>query len=215
MSREAIKCVPFSAQEHQRVREFEDSAKDGESHRYGQLAKWGPNKFVFPSCTDIDYIRNDFVVYPDDLWIITPPKCGTTWMQEIVWMIHTDADVSKAQYNQFYRIPFLELGSITKPRFGNVPKPDFETAEKNEENVIGFIAHSMEYVASLKRPRLIKTHMPLELLPKKLLETCQVIFNFPLTFYEFRVSLNWFFFWPLLLPKWTSFSSLKDLRLIN
>ena len=101
-------------------------------------------------------------------------------MQEIVWMIHTGADVSSAQCNQFYRIPFLELGEITKFRFGfgHLPKPDFETTEKNEENVIGFIAHSMEYVASLKRPRLIKTHMPLELLPKKLLQTCKVIFNY-------------------------------------
>ena len=43
------------------------------------------------------------VVYPDDLWIVTPPKCGTTWMQEIVWLIHTDVDLAKSQYNQFYR----------------------------------------------------------------------------------------------------------------
>ena len=127
---------------------------------------------------DVNYIHHDFQVYPDDLWIITPPKCGTTWMQEIVWMIHTGADVSQAQYNQFYRIPFLELGELTKPKWGQLAKPDFETTEKNEENVIGFIAHSMEYVASLKRPRLIKTHMPLELLPKKLLQTCKVIFNY-------------------------------------
>jgi hypothetical protein len=43
------------------------------------------------------------VVYPDDVWIVTPPKCGTTWMQEIVWHIHTDVDLAKAQLNQFYR----------------------------------------------------------------------------------------------------------------
>ena len=42
-------------------------------------------------------------VYPDDVWIVTPPKCGTTWMQEIVWHIHTDVDLAKAQLNQFYR----------------------------------------------------------------------------------------------------------------
>ena len=33
MSREAIKCVPFSAQEHQRVIEFDAPAKDKEKHR--------------------------------------------------------------------------------------------------------------------------------------------------------------------------------------
>ena len=40
MSREAIKCVPFSAQEHQRVIEFEDRPrKDEEKHR-GETKKW-------------------------------------------------------------------------------------------------------------------------------------------------------------------------------
>ena len=43
------------------------------------------------------------IIYPDDVWIVTPPKCGTTWMQEIVWHIHTDVDLAKAQLNQFYR----------------------------------------------------------------------------------------------------------------
>ena len=47
------------------------------------------------------------IVYPDDVWIVTPPKCGTTWMQEIVWHIHTDVDLEKAQLNQFYRQEIL------------------------------------------------------------------------------------------------------------
>ena len=49
-------------------------------------------------------------VYPDDVWIVTPPKCGTTWMQEIVWHIHTDVDLEKAQLNQFYRQGILGFG---------------------------------------------------------------------------------------------------------
>ena len=34
MSREAIKCVPFSAQEHQRVIEFDAPAKDKEKQHF-------------------------------------------------------------------------------------------------------------------------------------------------------------------------------------
>ena len=60
-----------------------------------------------------NFIRNDMIVYPDDVWIVTPPKCGTTWMQEIVWHIHTDVDLAKAQLNQFYRQGISIMGHST------------------------------------------------------------------------------------------------------
>ena len=174
MSRETIKAVPLSAQEQQRLETCEPSER---GPRHAKLGKWGTEEFVLPITLDVNFIRNDFQLYPDDLWIVTPPKCGTTWMQEIVWLLHTNADVSKAQYNQFYRIPFLELGPLVGKNFPG-EKPDFDNTEKTEENVVRFIKYSMDYVQSLKRPRLIKSHMPLQLLPKKLLETCKVRSSF-------------------------------------
>jgi hypothetical protein len=148
-------------------------------------ALYGNNKFCLPKDLDVDYIRNDMVVYPDDLWIVTPPKCGTTWMQEIVWLINTDVDVSKSQCHQFYRVPFLELGTII-PEEHRLPKPDFEKEEQTYENILKFMANSFEYVLSLKRPRIIKTHLPLELLPKSLLDTSKVSNHCPgqVWFYE-------------------------------
>ena len=73
----------------------------------------------------------------------------------------------------FFRIPFLELG-IIKPKHTMCEKPDFDKTEKNEENVLKFMSHSLDFVLSLKRPRIIKTHLPIELLPIKLLETGKV-----------------------------------------
>ena len=70
-------------------------------------------------------------------------------------------------------VPFLELGLIM-PNFARSEKPDFDSTEKNEENAKKFMSHSLDYVLSLKRPRIIKTHLPLELLPANLLETCKV-----------------------------------------
>lgn len=32
----------------------------------------------------------DFEVFEDDVWVITFPKCGTTWTQEIVWLLNND-----------------------------------------------------------------------------------------------------------------------------
>ena len=53
-------------------------------------------------------------------------------------------------------------------------KPDFDTTEKNEENVLKFMSHSVDFVLSLNRPRIIKTHIPIKLLPKNLLEISKV-----------------------------------------
>lgn len=51
----------------------------------------------------------DFVVYPDDIWVLTYPKCGTTWAQEMIWLLANDLDYKTAKcvdINQ--RSPYLE-----------------------------------------------------------------------------------------------------------
>jgi len=37
--------------------------------------------WVISGNVEANYIRNELKVYDDDIWIVTPPKCGTTWMQ--------------------------------------------------------------------------------------------------------------------------------------
>lgn len=56
----------------------------------------------------VDDIR-DLKVYDDDIWIISYPKCGSTWAQEAVWQIMHDIDFDeggKVPLN--IRIGFLE-----------------------------------------------------------------------------------------------------------
>lgn len=63
-----------------------------------------PAKFVDYA----DRIRN-FQVYEDDVWIVTFPKCGTTWTQEMVWLIDHDLDYDTAkQVNLNARSVFFE-----------------------------------------------------------------------------------------------------------
>ena len=55
-----------------------------------------------------DKIRN-VECRPDDIWISSFPKCGTTWTQEMVWCIMNDLDYDKAKQDTLeYRVPFFE-----------------------------------------------------------------------------------------------------------
>lgn len=138
------------------------------------VAKFGKIECCLPKDFDPESIKN-LELFPDDLWIVTPPKCGTTWMQEIVWLIHTDVDLLKAQCNQFLRIPFLECAVISP--VGKLPSKSASfNFRKSQENVKYAMANSIEYVKSMPRPRVIKTHLPLNLLPENILDVCKVVY---------------------------------------
>ncbi|XP_069679254.1 luciferin sulfotransferase-like isoform X2 [Periplaneta americana] len=90
-------------------------------------------------------------VRPDDVWIITYPKCGTTWTQEMVWLLMNNLDYETAKnVDQTERSPFLEFGTFHKP---------------GSEDKRG---NSVDIVDDMKSPRCIKSHLPLDLLPEQL-----------------------------------------------
>lgn len=48
-------------------------------------------------------------IHEDDIWVMSYPKCGTTWTQEMVWLLCNDLDYDAARAtNLIYRFPFLE-----------------------------------------------------------------------------------------------------------
>jgi len=95
----------------------------------------------------------------DDVWIVTPPKCGTTWTQEITWLVMNKADTKTAKAKDLTeRSPYLAAGSWQIDNEGDEAEGLFANLD------------------SVPSPRLIKTHLPFELLPEKLLDTCKVIF---------------------------------------
>ncbi|XP_058037081.1 sulfotransferase 1C2-like [Ahaetulla prasina] len=95
-----------------------------------------------------------FKARPDDLLICTYPKAGTTWMQEIVDMIHQGGDPQKCARAPIYeRIPFIEMCP---------PKP---------------IRAGYEEAEAMPSPRTLKTHLPIHLLPPSFWEqNCKIIY---------------------------------------
>lgn len=90
----------------------------------------------------------NFEVRPDDIWVVTFPKCGTTWTQEMVRMLHIDLDYERAAQLRLedWYVFFEGMSSIY-----DVFLPDVH-----------------ERVGKLPSPRYLKSHLPIELLPKSI-----------------------------------------------
>ncbi|VEN33643.1 unnamed protein product [Callosobruchus maculatus] len=58
----------------------------------------------------LDYLDEfyNFPVRDQDVWICGYPKSGTTWTQEMVWMIMNNLDVEGAKEDIHFRVPFIE-----------------------------------------------------------------------------------------------------------
>ncbi|KAE8577680.1 hypothetical protein XENTR_v10023012 [Xenopus tropicalis] len=95
-----------------------------------------------------------FQARPDDLLIATYPKAGTTWMQEIVDSIMNAEDLIKVKRAPTHvRFPFLEICN---------PPP---------------LPCGVDILEQTPSPRIIKTHLQYELVPKSFWEhDCKVIY---------------------------------------
>ncbi|XP_068099954.1 sulfotransferase 1C1-like [Hyperolius riggenbachi] len=88
------------------------------------------------TCNEWDEIYN-FQAREDDILVASYPKSGTTWMQEIMDLIVLEGDVQKSMRAPcFIKVPFLELGKT-----------------------------SLKYAKVTPSPRLLKVHLPVQLVP--------------------------------------------------
>uniref|UniRef100_A0A1I8NMJ0 Sulfotransferase domain-containing protein n=1 Tax=Stomoxys calcitrans TaxID=35570 RepID=A0A1I8NMJ0_STOCA len=109
---------------------------------------WSKRKIHYLS-ERLDFIRKVHYVevFPDDVWLVTYPKCGTTWMQELLWLVMNDFDFETAKREHLeVRTPFMEFDYAISNDLENCFKP----------------------IERLKRPRLVKSHLCLPLLPHQI-----------------------------------------------
>ncbi|CAG9821979.1 unnamed protein product, partial [Phaedon cochleariae] len=101
-------------------------------------------------------------VKEEDVWICSFPKTGTTWTQEMVWMIMHNLDFVGGEANLGVRSPFLEVSALFDYR-------EFKK-ENIEFNPPAFLDNSLKFVRdqSMKGPICLKTHLPWVLLPKEI-----------------------------------------------
>ncbi|XP_068896625.1 luciferin sulfotransferase-like [Tenebrio molitor] len=87
----------------------------------------------------------------EDVWICSFPRSGSTWMQEMVWMIVNDFDFKGAETPIHERCLFLE-------------KTTLQIYNSSRINPIENIQNRKD----LKNPLVFKTHLPFTLLPKQI-----------------------------------------------
>ncbi|XP_022251957.1 sulfotransferase 1C2-like [Limulus polyphemus] len=108
----------------------------------GEKKEKSSNNYIhgiyFPSIFKKENIENVISMKPrdDDIFVVTYPKCGTTWMTYIIWeILNKGAPLPPANSLLFQLAPFLDLSGT-------------EVAE------------------TMESPRLFRTHLPYRLVPK-------------------------------------------------
>lgn len=66
---------------------------------------WKPKASCFPvifplACEEILNYSN---TRDDDVWVLSQPKCGTSWVQEMVWLIMHDMDFEAAKRKDLFQ----------------------------------------------------------------------------------------------------------------
>ncbi|XP_053692427.1 sulfotransferase 1B1-like [Sabethes cyaneus] len=112
------------------------------------IKDWNPPAYCFTTRFEkyADQLLN-FAVKPDDVWVASYPKSGTTWCQELVWLVCNDLNFSAAKSESLRtRFPFLDISLI-------------------HDTIDG--VSSFEKTRNKSSPRFIKTHLPVSMLPKQ------------------------------------------------
>lgn len=107
-----------------------------------------PKRFL-----DIEKEIREMEVREDDVWVVSFPKAGTTWTQEMVWCLCNNLDFEAAKSTILpKRFPFFEFYIFVSP----------------EDKIDESIKDSVNLTKNMESPRFIKCHLPLELLPQQI-----------------------------------------------
>ncbi|KAK9884598.1 hypothetical protein WA026_007438 [Henosepilachna vigintioctopunctata] len=139
----------------------------------------GKKKWFFPNAFRHHISRfHDFEVRPNDVWIVTFPRSGTTVTQELIWLLLNDLDYKTAsQITLFERYPFMEANCMFHPEFRAELLQENINFEENYKLIKKLSESVCDHLDQMKERRFIKTHLPLSLLPKNLLTVgCKVIY---------------------------------------
>ncbi|KOB70912.1 Retinol dehydratase [Operophtera brumata] len=112
-----------------------------------------------------------------DIFVASYQRSGTTWTQELVWLVANNFDYEKAAAVPLtHRYPFLEHSMFFDDTIKENAKQLFGDNEKTQKIMEIISTPALKILAEMPSPRFIKSHLPMSLLPPKLLDTAKVIY---------------------------------------
>ncbi|KAG6452148.1 sulfotransferase 1 family member D1 isoform X2 [Manduca sexta] len=106
-------------------------------------------------------------VRPDDVWVTTFSRSGTTWLQELVWLVANDLDFEKTTNEPFTkRYAYIEYPTQASDITKIVPTNPSHRATFDDFRTL----------PNMTSPRFLKSHLPLSCLPPNLLDTAKVFY---------------------------------------
>ncbi|XP_047988246.1 luciferin sulfotransferase-like isoform X2 [Leguminivora glycinivorella] len=138
-----------------------------------KFARFGDVGCTMPATykEDADNMRT-MAVRPDDVWVTSFPRSGTTWTQELVWLLMNNFDYDTASNTSLWvRYCFLEMKHVSLEDYSQSLELEPKLREEVKETF-----RSYEEIVKEPSPRFIKTHMPFSLLPANLLDTTKVVY---------------------------------------
>ena len=107
---------------------------------------------------------------PNDIWLVTYPKSGTTMGQELLWQMSTGCTVNSEESKKpiLQRSPFIEFGGLTKGC-------QCDECAKLPRNTRSHLLDPITHAESLNSPRILKSHLPVSMLPPNVLDVAKVV----------------------------------------
>ncbi|XP_047035973.1 luciferin sulfotransferase [Helicoverpa zea] len=118
------------------------------------MVEINPGRVILPA--DYMTIGQDILdmdVRDSDVWMCSYPRTGSTWAQEMVWLIGHNLDYEGAKSLQQIRCPLVELSCIMVAGHSTWCK------ESVQGTSVDLVKHRLPY------PRYIRSHLPWDLLP--------------------------------------------------
>lgn len=154
------------ARTHNRGKTF--GSNKSSSLKDNDLVRYSGGVVVPRGFTKIAERLRNFELRHDDIWVVTFPKCGTTWVQETISMIISNGDLAMSKIPLALRSPFLELGAILRDATDNLSTLPQEIAQVRKD--------PLTYAENMTSQRILKVHMPFQYLPPEIIQKCKVVY---------------------------------------
>ncbi|XP_076295565.1 sulfotransferase 2 [Lasioglossum baleicum] len=132
----------------------------------------------------------DMEIYEDDVWMVSYPRTGSHWAQEMVWCIGNDFNYKNAETMLLLRNPLVEGSSLM--------------VSGDYAEWFAKLGDSVKNVENMPRARYIKSHLPADLLPQQIHEkkpkviyvsrnpkdTCVSFYHYCKTFHNINCSFE-------------------------